>query len=182
MRCHLRGDLFRILGRGIVGRPVDKLLQYGRAIRAPVEVKVLGIGRRDLMITELDEAGRRRVSFGLAEDVANAAVALRVGQDRVTVAGIARREQLAGLVEGDAVARDGDAIDVGPVSRFIRGAIVGGGLVLCRHRFQGVWKWGASPGRPHGPRADDRQLLHLLGISPSVASRSNRSKNASSVA
>ncbi len=64
------------------------------------------------MIAELDVVGRRLVAFGLAEDEADAAVALLVGQDLVAVIGIGALNRGVAFVEGDLIARDLDAVDL----------------------------------------------------------------------
>lgn len=84
-----------------------------------------GSARRDLVVAELDELRGVRIPFCLLEDEPHAAVALLVGQDLITVAGITSFERPAFLVEGQGVAVDGNALDVCPVADVVIGLVFG---------------------------------------------------------
>lgn len=118
-------------GGGVVGWPVGHFVEQGRAVIAPVEVIMVGGLGRDAVVAELDICGRVGVAIGLGKDVADAAVALGIGQDFIAVAGIGAGEGRACAGEGHGVARDGDPVDIGGVARVVIGAVIGGGFVAA---------------------------------------------------
>ena len=106
---------------------VDEFLQHGGAVVTPVEVIVIGLCRRDPVVGELDELRCGRVAAGLFEDEAHAPVALGISQDFIAVDFVVAFNRFAIPTEGDHVAFNGDALDIGLVAGVVVGLVFRGG-------------------------------------------------------